>query len=174
MLSTRRNLLLQMLSGGVALAVEPACASANDDRLACSLQTESTVGYDDFLRLTARIEAKQSCCIYYPLSWGYVWGLRLFLSDAGGKISEPQFHPNFEHPSPGMMARSENYRCLKSGEIAALEDKVLAKSIFPSRGRFGLQLGYVPEPVREDTHLSQTVVMEDGSILSPWYPVTVI
>ena len=130
--------------------------------------------YGESFQLTAQLEAKNPCCIYYPLSWGYVWGLRLFLSDEKGKISEPQFHENFEHPGPGMMARRESYRRLSPGEIVNLTAKAKASSIFPAHGRFKLQLGYVPEASRIDAPLPHTVVMEDGSILSPWYPVNVI
>ena len=168
-----RRALLKVLSGTAVLAAMPALGSGNDGRLACKLLIDGVVHYDSLFRITAQLEAKERSCVYYPLSWGYVWGLRLYLSDAEGKVSEPQFHMNFDHPGPGSMARSENYRCLEPGEVANLTDYVAASSIFPARGRFSLQVGYVPEPVRGSTPVPNTVVMEDGSILSPWYPVNV-
>lgn len=166
-----------MILGGVSLAFGATCASANanDDLLSCNLQIDSLVRYDDPFHIIAQLEVKKPCCIYYPLSWGYVWGLRLFLSDAGGNVTEPEFHPNFEHSGPGMMARKESYRCLRTGEIASLADKAQASRIFPARGQFKVQLGYVPEPSRMAcVPLPDTVVMEDGSLLSSWYSVNVI
>jgi hypothetical protein len=174
MLPTRRD-LLKGLRGTLAFAITPAFANGNDDLLACKLETESVAHYDEPFQLTAQLEAKKPCCIYYPLSWGYVRGLRLFLKDANDTISEPQFHPNFEHPGPGSMSHSGNYRCIGAGKIASLTDNVKASSIFPTRGTFRLQLGYMSEASRvAGAPLPGTVVMEDGSLLSSWYPINVV
>jgi|GEM_PF-4129486 len=172
---TRRVVLLSLGASPFVVSVGAAKAGKNDDLLSAGLSfgTEP-IGYDGMVSISASLVAKRACHIYYPLSWGYVWGLRFFVADNAGHESEPVFHPNFEHPSPASMLVPGNYRALAIGETVTLKDQVATNKLFPSRGRFKVRVGYVPEPTAGNNPFADTVLMEDGSIVSPWHPVTIL
>ncbi|HEY1630014.1 MAG TPA: hypothetical protein VGF56_01800 [Rhizomicrobium sp.] len=171
---SRRDVLsaLPALPIAVLGAAHAADVSRNASLLKCEMFCDDTVRLDGDFSFVPALEALQPCLVYVPLSFGYR-GFRLLVDDGKSK-TEPPFHPPSDPPYFGMLKDPTNYLRMVRGQIVGFRTTVPAKSVFPSAGRFGLILQYVPEPMRSFTDIPGVVVVEDGDVVMPPRSVTVV
>jgi len=175
MAATRRALI-------VGTAVLPLAATsfasaeetANSELIKCYLTLDKTsVAYGDTFSFVACVEAIKSCRVY-PLGWGNLRGLGLYVGGPDGKWTQPPFHPPTEVPPPGMFADTANFELLYPGRVLGIRTSVPVKDVFPARGDFKLRLAYLPEPTKSLTSVKLALVAEGGAIESPPVGVTVV
>ena len=171
----RRDVLIGSAAASLFATAARAAAVPNADILSCFLFVDHTpVRFDGDISFISGLEARQPCRVYVPLAWGVMRGFRLHVEDEKGKIIAPPFYPPTEIPPPGMLNDLKNYLFMYPGTVIGMRTTVPAKSIFPSRGQFKLHQSYVPEPSRDLTSVPYAVVAENGPVIMPAVPVSVV
>jgi hypothetical protein len=152
-----------------------AAAVPNADILSCFLIVDHTpVRFDGDISFISGLEAHQPCRVYVPLAWGAMRGFRLHVEDKKGNVTAPPFHPPTDLPPPDMLNNLTNYLFMYPGTVIGMRTTVPAKKIFPSRGNFKLRQIYVPEPSRDITSVPYALVAENGPVIMPALPVSVV
>jgi len=171
----RRDVLIGSAAASLFAAAARAAAVPNADILSCFVTVDHMpVRFDGDISFISGLEAHQPCRVYVPLSWGYMRGCQLQVKDEKGKVTTPPFHPAFEIPPPDMLNDLKNYLFMDPGTIIGMRTTVPAKKIFSSPGNFKLRLIYVPEPSRDITSVPYAVVAENGPVIMPALPISVV
>jgi hypothetical protein len=171
----RREVFIGAAAVSLFATAARAAAVANADILSCFLIVDRPpVRFNNDISFISGLEARQPCRVYVPLSWGYMRGFRLHVEDEKGKVTTPPFHPAFEIPPPDMLNDLKNYLFMVPGTIIGIRTTVAAKKIFPARGNFKLRQIYVPEPSRDITSVPYALVAENGPVIMPALPISVV
>lgn len=171
----RREVLIGSAAVSLFASAAQAAAVPNADIVRCFLIIDHTpVRFDGDISFISGLEARQPCRVYVPLAWGEVRGFRLHVEDQKGRVTTPSFHPPIEIPPPDTLNKLTNYLFMVPGTVIGMRTTVTANKIFPSRGNFKLRQTYIPEPSRDITSVPYALVAENGPVIMPAVPVSVV
>jgi len=171
----RRDVLIGSAAASLFATAARAAAVPNANILSCFLIVDRTpVRFDGDISFISGLEARQPCRVYVPLAWGAMRGFRLHVEDKNGKVTTPSFHPLTDLPPPDMLNELANYLFMVPGAIVGMRTTAPAKKIFPSRGNFKLRQTYVPEPSRDISNVPYALVADNGPVVMPALPVSVV